>query len=369
VDADVIIIGSGFAGSCAAYVLSAQGIRSLVIERCDPYPKAFRAEKIEPNQAEALRKFGMLDFRKPLAGPLGKTLNYRNGVLKEFDTIEQYGMHYTNTVNSFREQLRERCASVIARATAIRISDNVQTVETESGSYSARLVIAAAGGRDNLLTPLGITRRYQPSLISLSFAFHIKPENVDHFEFSGFNYFLEPPVDGLDYATIFRIGDIMRVNLFTRLDTKSPLLREFKNSPKEEMQKYFPDLEQHIGPYSITTKVQSFPTTFYRLRGTDKPGIVVIGDDYQAVNPVTGTGLDKVTTDVDRLCYTYIPEWVRTPGMGREKIACFYRDEIKRKVDYNSMQLWIAYRDKHRGFFGNQLSRLELHFNNLFARW
>ena len=366
---DVIIIGAGFAGCCAAWVLTSQGISVRMIERTRRYPEAFRAEKIEPDQAENLRKFGMLDMRLPFAGPLGKTINHRGGISREFDTVEQYGMHYTDTVNSFREHLEGRCETVIGRATEIINSDDLQTVKTEDGEYSARVVIVAAGGKDNLLNPLGIHRRTQDSLTSMSFAFHVEPDDISRFDFSGFNYFLDEPVDDIDYVTIFRIGDIMRVNLFSQMSTKSPVLRAIKKSPREQMQKYFPDLEDLVGGYTVTTKVQSYPTNFYRLRGTDVPGVVIIGDDYQSVNPTTGTGISKCTTDADRLCNHYIPQWLKTPGMSADKIRDYYRDEVKRAVDANSLELWISYRDQHRGFWGNKLSSLELRFNNLFDRW
>ena len=366
---DVTIIGSGFAGCCAALVLSSKGISTRIIERTERYPDAFRAEKIEPDQADNLRKFGMLDFRVPLAGPLGKTMNYRNGQLSEFDTVEQYGMHYTDTVNSFRDKLEGRCETVVTRATEIVNSDDRQIVKTNAGDFESRIVIIAAGGKDNLLTPLGISRRTHTSLTSLSFAFHIEPEDISRVDFSGFNYFLSEPVDDIDYVTIFRIGDIIRVNLFSQIPIKSPLLRELKATPQALMQKYFPDLEQHIGSYRVTTKVQSFPTTFYRLTGTDVPGVVVIGDDYQSVSPTTGTGISKCTTDADRLCNHYIPQWLATPGMSASKITEYYHDDVKRKVDANSLELWISYRDHHGGFWGNKLSSLELRFNNLFDRW
>jgi flavin-dependent dehydrogenase len=278
-------------------------------------------------------------------------------------------MHYTATVNSFRDQLAARCKTVIARATAITTSDDIQTVETEAGHFRARLVIVAAGGKDNLLTPLGIYRRNHPSLSSMSFAFHIKPDDIDRFDFSGFNYFPAQAVDDIDYVTIFRIGDIMRVNLFSQISMQSSLLRDIKNAPREHMQRYFPLLEDYIGSYTVATKVQSFPTTFYRLHGTACPGVVAIGDDYQSVNPTTGTGISKCTTDVDRLCNEYIPAWLATPGMGSRKIAAYYRDPVKRAVDDDSLERWISYRDSHRGFWGKQLSRVELRYKAYLDLW
>jgi hypothetical protein len=38
-------------------------------------------------------------------------------------------------------------------------------------------------------------------------------------------------------------------------------------------------------------------------------------------------------TDVERLCLVHAPNWLASPGMGREKIAEFYEDPVKRATD------------------------------------
>jgi hypothetical protein len=48
---------------------------------------------------------------------------------------------------------------------------------------------------------------------------------------------------------------------------------------------------------------------------------------------VTGTGTDKVFTDVERLCNVHIPAWLATDGMDEDKIAAFYDDPVKTACD------------------------------------
>ena len=368
-DADVIIIGSGFSGTVAAYVLSRAGVSVLALDRSVTYPDAFRAEKLEPNQADMLRGFGLLDYRQPFAGPIGKTINFRGGVRSEFDTHNQYGIRYGDTVNSFRKALKSKVLSVCSRVTDLNLTDEVQTVITSDKAYTCRLVVLAAGGSEALLKKVGIRRRNHATLNSFSLAFDIERADGAPFSFNGFNYFLEGSNADIDYVTIFQIGNVMRVNLVTQWSFSSPKIKAFKSSPLVSMDRYFPKLMDEIGVYKITSKIQFFPTSFYRATNTDKSGIVVIGDDFQSVSPATGTGLDKVMTDVDRLCNVYIHDWLQTPGMGKDKVQQFYDDRVKKATDNMSLERWISYRDIHRSFLGRQVSRIELRFKKILGLW
>ena len=48
---------------------------------------------------------------------------------------------------------------------------------------------------------------------------------------------------------------------------------------------------------------------------------------------MTGTGTDKVLTDVTQLCHVHIPNWLATDGMGEDKIAAVYDDPVKQACD------------------------------------
>lgn len=371
---DVIVVGAGFAGCCAAHVLAERGYSVTLIDRVAQFPDIFRAEKIEPEQAALLDKFGLLEWREPAAGTLGTILNYRNGELQPFDASGQYAMHYSATVNRFRQALEGRATLIIDPVTELRASATETEVLTASGvCHTARFVVVACGGIEGLLTPLGITRRYQPSLVSLSFAFCLERSDEAPFPHAGFNYFPGGAdgecAAGLDYITIFRMGEMMRANVFTQWDRRDPAVKAFRSDPEGALAQYFPELETGIGPYKITSRVQVMPTTFYRLRGVELPGIAVIGDDYQSVSPTTGTGLTKITVDVDRLCNHYLPDWLAKERIDAKAVASFYCDTVKQAADRESLGRWISYRDHHRGFWGQQASRVEWRINNALSRW
>jgi 2-polyprenyl-6-methoxyphenol hydroxylase-like FAD-dependent oxidoreductase len=65
------------------------------------------------------------------------------------------------------------------------------------------------------------------------------------------------------------------------------------------------------------------------VEGHLQPGIVLIGDSFQTSCPAAGTGVSRLLVDVERLCTVHLPEWLKTNGMGTEKIAAFYSDHEK----------------------------------------
>ena len=60
---------------------------------------------------------------------------------------------------------------------------------------------------------------------------------------------------------------------------------------------------------------------------------MLVGDAFETTCPVSGTGTDKVFTDVERLCNVHIPDWLATDGMDASKIAAFYDDPVKKACD------------------------------------
>jgi hypothetical protein len=59
----------------------------------------------------------------------------------------------------------------------------------------------------------------------------------------------------------------------------------------------------------------------------------LVGDAFASPCPGSGTGTDKVFTDVAQLCSVHIPNWLATPGMSADKIAQYYADPLKLECD------------------------------------
>src|SRR5262249_47238152 len=85
--------------------------------------------------------------------------------------------------------------------------------------------------------------------------------------------------------------------------------------------------------FAIAGEIKVRPADLYVNAGYCQAGIVLVGDAFKTTCPVTGTGSDKVFTDVERLCNVHIPAWLATEGMGEDKIAAFYDDPVKRACD------------------------------------
>ena len=349
---DVAIIGAGLAGTGIAHCLARRGMDVVLIDRQEKYPDLFRAEKIEANQAAIFRSLGLLEMRVPHRPPIGSTLSLNAGELKTFDTVEQYGFRYDDTVNAMRAALPASVRRETGRVATIAAGGRPRVEMQEGPAIVAPLLVIATGGSAGLVESLGMQRGPSHSLRSLSIGFDIAPVGRDRFAFHpylGFDYFLPRSDDLVDFVTIFAIGDAMRVNVFTQWEPRDERVRSFLAAPIASLERYFPNLTSHTGAFEVASRVQSVPTEFFRLRHLDVPGVVVVGFEFQSVSPTTGTGLTKLGTDIDVLCNDCVPRWFAEGSSPRVKVRDFYQHRRKRAVDMDSFQRWMYYREKIRG--------------------
>ena len=341
---DIAIVGAGFAGLSLAHALSSKEYSVCLIDRRKSYPDLFRAEKIEEDQADIMRELDILQYRKPKSGPIGKLSIAEDGIVTDCSVDEQYGISYSETVNNLFDHLSDKIHFINKTVADIKHSDRYQSVRfSDESDLTAKLVVLATGGSDKLMQSLGIKRRLDSKLKSLNVGFDIAREDQTDFSFNGFNYFISDQSSKINYITIFPIGSRMRVNLFTQLDRKDPLALALLKNTLDTVNTCFPDLVNQIGDYKITSNVQVMPTEYYRLKNHIRPGFIIIGDEYQSVNPATGTGLSKVLTDVKLLSAHYIPAWFAAEDMGKKNMMAYYKDKGKISIDSNSMSSWMYY--------------------------
>ena len=103
-----------------------------------------------------------------------------------------------------------------------------------------------------------------------------------------------------------------------------------------------PRLRRITGEFRIGGDINIRPADLSVTTGYRQPGVVLVGDAFETTCPVTGTGTDKVFTDVERLCNVHIPQWLATDGMDTGKIAAFYDDPVKKACD-----AWSAAKAHH----------------------
>lgn len=267
-----------------------------------------------------------------------------------------------------RANLPSNAELTLGSVTDIATNTTEQTVTLKDGQQlTAKLVVISTGGNESVTKLAGIHRNLIPSLTSLNFGFDVVRKDGKPFDFRGFNYYAEKLTHGVDYVTFFLIGESMRVNIFSQWDAKDPRAKALRNNPITEMPKHFNRLYEFVGDLELTTKVQVFPTHFYRTAGHIQQGLVVIADEFQSVSPATGKGLDKLTNDVALLSDAYIPKWLASGKAEKRDIAAFYNDSAKIAMDLKGITDWMYYRRLSTGKKPSILQRIDFrlraHFN------
>jgi 2-polyprenyl-6-methoxyphenol hydroxylase-like FAD-dependent oxidoreductase len=332
---DIAIIGSGLAGSTAAAMLGRAGIAAVVIDPHPVYPPDFRVEKISGDeQVERFRKTGIAESVLQSATHDRENWIARFGYLLDKRPSRQFGLMYDSLVNAIRAEISPGVERLHAKVTAVATSAERQKLTLSDGEMiSARLVVLANGLNVGLRRSLGIERQIISACHSISLGFDIAPLGRAGFDFPALTYFSERPSDLIPYLTLFPIENRMRANLFTYRDPDDPWIRQFRRTPVETLNASLPRLHRILGEFETGGDIKVRPADLSVSTNYRQPGVVLAGDAFETTCPVTGTGTDKVFTDVERLCNVHIPAWLATDGMDTEKIAAYYDDPVKRDCD------------------------------------
>lgn len=337
---DVAIIGGGLAGSTAAAMLGRAAIATVLVDPHVVYPPDFRVEKLGgEEQLARFRSTGLADSVLGKATLATENWIARLGCVLDRDPSPQYGILYDALVNALRDEIPPDVERIVAKVVAVSPSEDRQSVLLSNDeSISARLVVLANGLNVGLRQMLGIIRRIESAAHSISIGFDIAPVGRASFPFPAITYFQERARMRVPYITLFPIRDRMRANLFAYRELDDPWLRAIRRTPVMALDAVLPGFRRIAGDYAITGEVKVRPADLYVNTGYRQPGLVLVGDAFAATCPVTGTGSDKVFTDVARLCSVYIPQWLASDGMSEAKIAAFYADPLKQACDAWSMR-------------------------------
>jgi len=332
---DIAIIGGGLAGSTAAAMLGRAGIPAVLIDPHPAYPPDFRVEKLSgEQQIERFRKTGIAESVLRSATHDGGNWIARSGYLLDKRPSQQFGIMYDSLVNEIRAVIPPAVEPVYAKVIAISTSAKRQKLTlSDETTISARLVVLANGLNVGLRRSLGIERRIVSPCHSISIGFDVAPVGRPAFDFPALTYFSERPSDRIPYLTLFPIENRMRANLFTYRESDDPWIRQFRNAPVDTLNASLPRLHRVTGPFEARGDIKIRPADLCVSTNFHLPGVVLVGDAFETTCPVTGTGTDKVFTDVERLCNVHIPAWLATEDMGADKIAAFYDDPVKKACD------------------------------------
>jgi 2-polyprenyl-6-methoxyphenol hydroxylase-like FAD-dependent oxidoreductase len=330
---DVAIVGGGLAGSTAAAMLGRAGLRAVLIDPHRQYPKDFRCEKLDASQVTLLRRTGLAGAVLPAATCDEEVWIARFGRLVEKRPNAQYDLLYDTLVNTVRAEVPPSVEFMHAKAAAISTSADRQTVTLSTGEeVSARLIVLANGLNISLRHSLDIGREVMSPCHSISIGFDLAPADRPAFDFRALTYYPESAAGRMAYLTLFPIGATMRANLFVYRDMDDPWLRDMRHTGQHALFALMPGLRKLIGNVEVSD-VKIRPVDLYVSTGYRQAGIVLVGDAFATSCPAAGSGCNKVFTDVERLCNVHIPRWLASDGMGVDKIAAFYDDEIKQACD------------------------------------
>jgi 2-polyprenyl-6-methoxyphenol hydroxylase-like FAD-dependent oxidoreductase len=343
---DIAIIGGGLAGSTAAAMLGRAGIPTVLIDPHQVYPFDFRVEKISGDeQVGRFYETGIADSVLRSATHDGENWIARFGYLLDKKPSRQYGIMYDDLIAAVRAEIPPPALLIYAKAVDVATSGERQKITLSNGeTISARLVVLANGLSVGLRRNLGIERQVLSAGHSISVGFDIVPVGRPAFEFPALTYFSERSSARVAYVTLFPIQNRMRANLVVYREVDDPWLREMRHHPAETMNAALPRLRRITGDYAVAGDVKIRPADLYVSTGYRQAGVVLVGDAFAATCPVTGTGTDKVFTDVAQLCNVHIPAWLATEGMAEGKIASFYDDPVKQACDAWSMGKAISFR-------------------------
>lgn len=332
---DVAVIGMGLCGSIAATCLARSGYDVVVIDRYPEHPPEFAAEQIVGSQVDALRKLGVLEAIVGDTPEIRRVEAARDGRI--FETLDEahYGLSYQAMVSGARSAIPNTVTKIYGSATAMLTTPTLQLIHTAVGeTISARLIIMAAGVKP--LADFGFERRMIRKNHSLSIGFDVEGSDYRNV----LAYFPENFADRIDYLTLFPMDGKLRANLFLYREPSDEWVRDFRLSPNYFLSLRLPGLKRVIGDFTVGEKITIRPVSLYQATGLEKPGVVVIGNAYQAACPAVGCGIGRIATEVDLLCNLYIPIWLgESPKMlDWETFSRFYQDPIKVAVDQEAMR-------------------------------
>jgi len=339
-DADVGIVGGGLAGSMAAAMLGRAGISTVLADVHQPYPPDFRCEKLDSWQIPLLFKTGLAANILRRATPIDELWIARQGRLVEKRPNNQFGIAYGDLVNAARDAIPHPARFLRGKISAISTSSTYQTITVSGGeTISVRLAVLATGLNNSLRHAMQMPREDLSRCHSISAGFDIQPNGRGRFDFPALTWFGDRPASRIAYITLFPIGSTMRANLFLYRDMRDPWLGMFRQRPQEMLFGSMPNLRELLGDFDLASDIKIRPADLYVTSGHRQPGVVLLGDAFATSCPAAGTGVNKVLTDVERLCSIHIPRWLATDGMGTEKIASFYDDPVKVACDVHSQSL------------------------------
>ncbi|NYI04753.1 geranylgeranyl reductase family protein [Allostreptomyces psammosilenae] len=343
--ADVIVVGAGPGGSCAAYHLARQGLDVLLLEKSELPREKVCGDGLSPRAVRQLVRMGV-DLAAP-GWSRNRGVRFVAGDARlevawpGLASLPDYGL--TRTRRDFDDLLARRAAGAGARLrTRTRVTaplldraGRVAGVHAEVGpertpaTYRAPLVVAADGVSARLALALDVTRRTdRPMGVAVRRYYRSPARHADDHLEIWFDLRLRDgrPLPG--YAWVFGIGD-GRVNVGLgsvdeagagRLDHRR-LLREWLATTPVAW-----GLREETGADGAV-RGAALPMGFSRVPHYTR-GLMLVGDSGGMVNPCNGEGIAYAMEAGELAADIAAQALARPEGPRRERALRLYPAEL-----------------------------------------